>query len=115
MNKNFLSKTEHEETNQKKLKLLSIGGIDNDFVCTYEETCQNNTYLLSYLKFWRLEFKGEREKEYIMTQICSAQNPHNGKIKEIINLEEIFITIGDESNNFKIWRQNSKDGKLTNT
>ena len=57
MNKNFVSSCESEETNQKKLKLMAIGGDNNEFVCTYEETCNNGSYLLSYLKFWKLQFK----------------------------------------------------------
>ena len=108
MNKNFLSNTEQEATNLKKLKFVRIGGIDNDFVCTYEETSQDNHYLLSYLKFWRLEFKGDIDKNQLMTQLCVAQNPHNWRIKEIVILGDIFITIGKEVNNFKIWRQNTK-------
>jgi len=122
--KNFVSKTEKEKINLRKLKLAEIIKPNHNMLVTYDEIKINenenvnvngsstavvnysnnnnnkNLFLNSYLKFWKIsDFS---ETNFTLELISLADNPHNNEsIKSMISFDSKLITYSDSI--FKVW------------
>ena len=105
-NKNFISKTEREKSNNLRiLKLISFSSPKNTknlcFMMTIEELPYdlNKNLFLSYMKIWKFE-----KNRIDLIQIC--ENPHNNEnisFIEGLNFNNYgFLTKSQKS--FKIWK-----------
>lgn len=110
--KNFVSKTEKEIINLRKLKLAEIINPESNMLVTYDEIKINenvygeqvnsnkNSFLNSNLKFWKIsDFS---ETNFTLELISLAENPHNNEsIKSMISYDSKLITYSDSI--FKVW------------
>jgi hypothetical protein len=110
--KNFVSKTEKEKINLRKLKLAEVIKPDSNIFVTYDEINLNENvygeilqtnehcFLNSNLKFWKIsDFS---ETNFTLELISLAENPHNNEsIKSMISYDSKLITYSDSM--FKVW------------
>lgn len=110
--KNFVSKTEREKINLRKLKLAELVKPNSNIFVTYEEikinenlfgapiNTKNTEFLNSSLKFWKIsDFS---ETNFTLELISLAENPHNNEsIKSMISYDSKLITYSDSI--FKVW------------
>lgn len=110
--KNFVSKTEKEKINLRKLKLVEVIKPDSNMLVTYDEikiseniygekvNSNKNSFLNSNLKFWKIsDFS---ETNFTLELISLAENPHNNEsIKSMISFDSKLITYSDSF--FKVW------------
>ena len=101
LNKNFVSQTENEENNLRRLKFCSI---ENDILCVYDETIYQEKYLQSSLRFYKINFHflNNTENEFL-TQICCANNPHQSELISLNKIDNLFVSIGRESCDFNLF------------
>lgn len=119
--KNFVSKTEKEKINLRKLKLVEIVKPYSNILVTYDEIKinenvygealdnNNNTsknFLNSNLKFWKItDFS---EDNFTLELISLAENPHNNEsIKSMISFDSKLITYSNSF--FKVWDLNDEE------
>ncbi len=119
--KNFVSKTEKEKINLRKLKLVEIVKPYTNILVTYDEininenvygeaieSSNNNSksFLNSNLKFWKItDFS---EDNFTLELISLAENPHNNEsIKSMISFDSKLITYSDSF--FKVWDLSDED------
>lgn len=110
--KNFVSKTEKEKINFRKLKLAEIVKSESNIFVTYDEikinenvygenlNSKKNSFLNSNLKFWKItDFS---ETNFTLELISLAENPHNNEsVKSMISYNSNLITYSDSM--FKVW------------
>lgn len=110
--KNFVSKTEKEKINLRKLKLAEVIKPDSNMLVTYDEikinenvygeqvSSDKNSFLNSNLKFWKIsDFS---ETNFTLELISLAENPHNNEsIKSMVSYDSKLITYSDST--FKVW------------
>lgn len=112
--KNFVSKTEKENINLRKLRLAEIIKPDSNMLVTYDEikisenvygepvpvNSSKNSFLNSNLKFWKITDLSETN--FTLELISLAENPHNNEsIKSMISYDSKLITYSDSI--FKVW------------
>ena len=110
--KNFVSKTEKEKINLRKLKLAEVIKPDSNIFVTYDEINLNENvygeilqtnehcFLNSNLKFWKIS--DFTETNFTLELISLAENPHNNEsIKSMISYDSKLITYSDSM--FKVW------------
>jgi hypothetical protein len=102
INKNFVSKTEREAINLRQLKLVEVD-LENSRMVTYEEIRDNDFFINSYVKLFKIELLNQKFKSELL---CISENPHNNEsIKNVLSDEDGFITYS--STHFKYWNINS--------
>jgi hypothetical protein len=90
-NRNFISRTEREEINLRKLEIVKV---NSKYMVTYEEV-KDDMLFISYLKLWS-------RNNFDFTLLTTAENSHNNeKIKNIFLEDDSFITYSDKS--LKYW------------
>lgn len=102
-NKNFVSSTEREEINCRKLKHVEIDVMNFEYLVTYEEIADEKdpNFLISYLKFWKFQ-SANFKRDFSIELICSAENPHdNEKITQIEISGGKCVTYS--KSHFKLW------------
>lgn len=100
--KNFISSTEVEQINNRRLMNVEVARPSNDYIATYEEIKDeaDPNFLISMLKFWKFT-------NYTLELLCVADNPHkNERVKQIRSSNSMFLTIGESS--FKVWKLTEK-------
>ena len=111
-NKNFVSNTEREEINCRRLKNVEIQKGKFEFLVTYEEIAdeQDDNFLISYLKFWKLS-SNNFKRDFTIELICTAENPHgNEKVSQIEFSEGKCVTYS--KSHFKVWEKSDSNSNF---
>ena len=107
MTKNFTSATEQESINYRKLVHVEINKPNLDLLVTYEEITDENdkNFLISYLKFWRVN---NIKENFSIDLLYMAENPHNNeKVTKILFTGSKCVTVSNGF--FKVWDIESRE------
>lgn len=99
--KNFISQTEKESINNRRLINVEINSPEINYMVTYEEITDDldKNFLISYLKFWKVI---NIKENFSIELISIAENAHNNeKVKGISFHNGRCTTFGEKS--FKLW------------